>query len=191
VDLLNPTTTGHKLQDDPTWGIDIKGISKVQVYSFNEAVEVLERGESNRSYRKKDNHERSSRSHTVFRLYLQSNNMELSKAKLVRRFSLLNLVDLAGSERLNDSKYDNAAETGSINKSLFLLSNVISRLAEGDSQHIPYRDSKLTRLLENSLGGNSCTLVVCCVSPALVNFQETVSTLRFGLRAKKVENQKR
>lgn len=116
--------------------------------------------------------------------------MSLSKSKLVRRFSLLNLVDLAGSERLTDSKYNNAAETGSINKSLFLLSNVVSKLADGDVQHIPYRDSKLTRLLENSLGGNSCTLIVCCTSPALVNFHETVSTLRFGTRAKKVENRR-
>jgi kinesin family protein 6/9 len=73
--------------------------------------------------------------------------MELSKQKLIRRHSLLNLVDLAGSERLTDSKHDNSTETGSINKSLFLLSNVISKLAEGEKQHIPYRDSKLTRLL--------------------------------------------
>lgn len=73
--------------------------------------------------------------------------MSLVKSKLVCRHSLLNLVDLAGSERLTDSKYDNSTETGSINKSLFLLSNVISKLAEDPSQHIPYRDSKLTRLL--------------------------------------------
>lgn len=94
----------------------------------------------------------------------------MSKQKLVKRHSLLNLVDLAGSERLTDSKHDNVTETGSINKSLFLLSNVISKLAE-NQQHIPYRDSKLTRLLENSLGGNSQTLIICCISPALMNFQ--------------------
>jgi hypothetical protein len=144
---LNPKGDGYKLQEDSIWGIDIKHLHKVRVYTFNEAIEVLEKGESNRSYRKKDNHDRSSRSHTVFRLYLQSNNMELSKQKLIRRHSLLNLVDLAGSERLTDSKHDNSTETGSINKSLFLLSNVISKLAEGEKQHIPYRDSKLTRLL--------------------------------------------
>lgn len=104
--------------------------------------------------------------------------------------SCLNLVDLAGSERLNefDIKLEIAGEAGYINKSLFVLSNVISRLAEGKSKYIPYRDSKLTRLLSMALGGNSLTAIICTISPAIMNFHQTLSTLRFATRAKIVQN---
>ncbi|MFS8159854.1 MAG: hypothetical protein ACMG6E_06520 [Candidatus Roizmanbacteria bacterium] len=103
---------------------------------------------------------------------------------------MLNLVDLAGSERLNefDNKSDTLGETGYINKSLFILSNVINKLAEGKSTHIPYRDSKLTRILQMALGGNSLTAIICTVSPAAVNYYQTLSTLRFASRAKIVKN---
>lgn len=103
---------------------------------------------------------------------------------------MLNLVDLAGSERLNefDYKSDTLGETGYINKSLFILSNVINKLAEGKSSHIPYRDSKLTRILSMALGGNSLTSIICTVSPASVNYYQTLSTLRFATRAKTVKN---
>lgn len=103
---------------------------------------------------------------------------------------MLNLVDLAGSERLNefDYKSDTVGETGYINKSLFILSNVINKLAEGKSSHIPYRDSKLTRILSMALGGNSLTAIICTVSPAAVNYYQTLSTLRFATRAKTVKN---
>jgi hypothetical protein len=102
----------------------------------------------------------------------------------------LNLVDLAGSERLNefDCKTDHLGETGYINKSLFVLSNVINKLAEGKSAHIPYRDSKLTRILQMALGGNSLTAIICTISPASINYYQTLSTLRFATRAKIVKN---
>jgi centromeric protein E len=92
-----------------------------------------------------------------------------------KKYSMLNLVDLAGSERLNEfdckpSADHNMGETGYINKSLFVLSNVINKLAEGKSAHIPYRDSKLTRILQMALGGNSLTAIVCTISPASINY---------------------
>ena len=103
---------------------------------------------------------------------------------------MLNLVDLAGSERLNefDVKSDTLGETGYINKSLFVLSNVINKLAESRSGHIPYRDSKLTRILQMALGGNSLTAIICTISPAAINYYQSLSTLRFALRAKTVKN---
>lgn len=102
----------------------------------------------------------------------------------------MNLVDLAGSESLNDNGGNESLtrETGHINKSLFCLTNVIKKLASGKVSHIPYRDSKLTRILSNAVGGNSLTTVICAISPALQNYGQTLSTLRFAQRAKKVKN---
>jgi centromeric protein E len=103
---------------------------------------------------------------------------------------MLNLIDLAGSERLNEFEHrkDTLGETGHINKSLFILSNVINKLAEWKHTHIPYRDSKLTRILSMALGGNSLTAIICTISPASINHYQTLSTLRFATRAKSVKN---
>jgi centromeric protein E len=96
------------------------------------------------------------------------------------------LIDLAGSERINDhdSKAEVYSETGYINKSLFVLANVINKLADSKGGYIPYRDSKLTRLLSQSLGGNALTAIICAISPAAINYYQTLSTLRFATRAK-------
>jgi centromeric protein E len=103
---------------------------------------------------------------------------------------MLNLIDLAGSERLNEFEHrrETLGETGHINKSLFILSNVINKLAEWKHTHIPYRDSKLTRILSMALGGNSLTAIICTISPASINHYQTLSTLRFATRAKSVKN---
>ena len=98
--------------------------------------------------------------------------------------STINIVDLAGSERLGQEK--GSAETGYINKSLFQFSNVISKLSEEQDQHIPFRDSKLTRLLESSLTKNSQLGIIFCISPALINLSESLSTLRLAQKAKKL-----
>lgn len=126
-------------------------------------------GEEHRVYKETSIHEHSSRSHTIFRLYIESCPKNKSGPK---KYSMLNLVDLAGSERLNefDCKSDTLGETGYINKSLFVLSNVINKLAEGKAGHIPYRDSKLTRILQMALGGNSLTAIICTISPASINY---------------------
>lgn len=106
------------------------------------------------------------------------------------KYSVLNLVDLAGSERLAQSGHSSVEETSHINKSLFVLANVIYKLSEnkkGNQNHIPYRESKLTQILRTALGGNSLTAVICTVSPNFEHVNLTLSTLRFGQRAKAVE----
>merc|ERR1711884_638203 len=102
----------------------------------------------------------------------------------------LNLVDLAGSERQSKTQAtgDRLREANKINLSLSALGNVISALVDGKSKHIPYRDSKLTRLLQDSLGGNTKTMMVACLSPADNNYDETISTLRYANRAKNIKN---
>ena len=147
-------------------------------------------GEEHRTYRETSIHEHSSRSHTLFQVYIESFS-RASKGKGRLRYACLNLVDLAGSERLNEFDSKNLSqlgEAGYINKSLFVLAHVVNKLAEGKTKHIPYRDSKLTRILSVALGGNSLASIICTISPAAMNYQQTLSTLRFASRAKTVHN---
>jgi len=104
------------------------------------------------------------------------------------KYSVLNLVDLAGSERLSESGSHAIEETSHINKSLFVLANVIYKLSDSNNQHIPYRDSKLTQILRSALGGNSLTSLICTLSPNLDHLNLSFSTLRFATRAKSVSN---
>mmetsp|Transcript_17865 Transcript_17865/g.17838 ORF Transcript_17865/g.17838 Transcript_17865/m.17838 type:complete len:316 (+) Transcript_17865:292-1239(+) len=147
---------------------------------------IMNFGEEHRMYRETSIHEHSSRSHTIFRVYVESVDKQGK-----RTFGCLNLIDLAGSERLNEfevKEQEQLGETGHINRSLFVLAHVINKLAEGKQQHIPYRDSKLTRILQQALGGNSLAVIICTISPAGMNFHQTLSTLRFATRAKTVQN---
>lgn len=131
--------------------------------------------------------ERSSRSHTIFRLTLESSESAAEGEEMVITVSQLNLVDLAGSERCNQTGAvgDRFKEGTNINKSLLVLGQVISKLSDGHPvEHLGIRNSKLTRILKNSLGGNTRTAVVCTLSPA--EFQQTKSTLEFASRAKKI-----
>lgn len=133
-----------------------------------------------------DMNEHSSRSHSVFLINVKQENLENQK-KLSGK---LYLVDLAGSEKVSKTGAEGTVldEAKNINKSLSALGNVISALADGNKSHIPYRDSKLTRILQESLGGNARTTIVICCSPASFNEAETKSTLEFGRRAKTVKN---
>ena len=187
-DLLVPGATNLRIKDDAVEGIVVAGLKKEPVEVFEDTIALLNYGEEHRCYRETSVHEHSSRSHTIFKIYVESQKRDDEKAPI--RHSCLNLVDLAGSERLNefDLKVETTGEAGFINKSLFVLTNVINRLAEGKAGYIPYRDSKLTRILSIALGGNSLTTIVCTVSPAIMNFHQTLSTLRFATRAKVVEN---
>jgi centromeric protein E len=148
-------------------------------------------GEEHRSYRETNIHEHSSRSHTIFKVFIESKR----NSDGISKFSCLNLIDLAGSERLNEFEMRGQSqmeETGHINKSLFILANVVNKLAEGKKNtYIPYRDSKLTRILRNALGGNSLSTMICTISPAAMNYHLTLSTLRFATRAKTVQNRPR
>jgi hypothetical protein len=131
----------------------------------------------------------SSRSHSIFILYVEASvtdplgNQRITGGKL-------NLVDLAGSERQSKTQAtgDRLKEATKINLSLSALGNVISALVDGKSSHIPYRDSKLTRLLQDSLGGNTKTVMIAAVSPADYNYDETLGTLRYASRAKNIQN---
>lgn len=189
-DLLIPGSSNLKIKDDPKQGVIIQGLKQQQVWTFDQVILLMNYGEEHRTYRETSIHEHSSRSHTIFKLYIESvTRADRNDGRI--RYGCLNLVDLAGSERLNEFDSRNQTqlgETGHINKSLFILAHVINKLAEGKTQHIPYRDSKLTRILSYALGGNSLTAIVCTVSPAAMNFQQTLSTLRFAGRAKIVQN---
>lgn len=136
----------------------------------------------------------SSRSHSIFTISLeQMSKSENSNNNEVIRRGKLNLVDLAGSERQakTGATGDRLKEATKINLSLSALGNVISALVDGKAKHIPFRDSKLTRLLQDSLGGNTRTLMIACVSPASRDYVETLSTLRYANRAKNIHNQPR
>ena len=187
-----------KLIDDNKYGVVVAGAKRVKINNFEDGIGIKDFGEENRKYRETLINEYSSRSHTIFQIFIESieltqteddDNIDYAKS----RFSCLNLIDLAGSERIGeyDPNKEGSGETGYINKSLFVLANVINRLADntstGKRNHIPYRDSKLTRLLSQALGGNSLTAIICTVSPAAVNYYQTLSTLRFAMRAKNVK----
>ncbi|OMJ72464.1 hypothetical protein SteCoe_29093 [Stentor coeruleus] len=189
-DLLAPGKVNLKVKEDPKQGVVIQDVKQQQVWTFDQVILLMNYGEEHRTYRETSIHEHSSRSHTLFQVYIES-FPRASKGRGRIRYSCLNLVDLAGSERLNDFDTKNVTqigEAGYINKSLFILAHVVNKLAEGKTKHIPYRDSKLTRILSQALGGNSLASIICTVSPAAMNFQQTLSTLRFASRAKTVQN---
>eukprot|EP00359_Climacostomum_virens_P006452 CAMPEP_0204902852 /NCGR_PEP_ID=MMETSP1397-20131031/3921_1 /ASSEMBLY_ACC=CAM_ASM_000891 /TAXON_ID=49980 /ORGANISM="Climacostomum Climacostomum virens, Strain Stock W-24" /LENGTH=1040 /DNA_ID=CAMNT_0052071421 /DNA_START=20 /DNA_END=3139 /DNA_ORIENTATION=- len=191
-DLLSPGSTNLKIKEDPKQGVRIQGLKQQQVWTFDQVIILMNYGEEHRCYRETSIHEHSSRSHTIFKLFLESTRRVRPQGDGRLRFSSLNLVDLAGSERLNEFEVrqpEQLGETGHINKSLFILANVVNKLAEGKRQYIPYRDSKLTRILSDALGGNSLAAIICTVSPAGMNFHQTLSTLRFAMRAKTVHNE--
>ena len=131
----------------------------------------------------------SSRSHSIFTLYVEQSSKD-SQGNDRITLGKLNLVDLAGSERLSKTgaQGDRLKEATKINMSLSALGNVISALVDGKSKHIPYRDSKLTRLLQDSLGGNTKTIMIANISPADYNYDETIGTLRYASRAKNIKN---
>jgi hypothetical protein len=130
----------------------------------------------------------SSRSHSIFSVTIEVNELIDGESKI--RMGKLNLVDLAGSERQSKThaQGDRFKEAININQSLTSLGNVISALVDGKSGHIPYRDSKLTRLLQDSLGGNTKTIMIANLGPADFNFDETLTTLRYANRAKSIKN---
>ena len=153
-DLLDSNNTNLKIREDPSEGYYVSGLKSLRLNSIDDALKVIALGEKSRHYRQTDIHEHSSRSHTIFRLIVESRSTESKKISdetseevhltYGTKYSVLNLVDLAGSERLSESGSHSIEETAHINKSLFVLANVIYKLSDSKTQHIPYRDSKLT-----------------------------------------------
>jgi len=185
-DLLEPSRKNLQVREDPSKGIYVDGMSEKYVNSTEELMGLMQLGASNRAQAATGMNEGSSRSHSVFILQLVQQDT-ITKSM---RTSKINLVDLAGSEMIRKTGASGARldEAKTINLSLSALGNVINALTDGKSTHVPYRDSKLTRMLQESLGGNARTWLVINVSPSSYNASETLSTLRFGNRAKSIQN---
>ncbi|KAG7318866.1 hypothetical protein KOW79_017340 [Hemibagrus wyckioides] len=192
-DLLGKDTKQKlELKEHPEHGVYVRDLSLHTVHSVAECERIMELGWKNRSVGYTLMNKDSSRSHSIFTIHLEICNTDAAGEDHLRA-GKLNLVDLAGSERQSKTGAtgDRLQEATKINLSLSALGNVISALVDGRSKHIPYRDSKLTRLLQDSLGGNTRTLMVACLSPADNNYEESLSTLRYANRAKSIQNRPR
>lgn len=185
-DLLAPQNENLPVHEEKSRGVYVKGLLEIYVSSVSEVYEVMRRGGAARATAATNMNQESSRSHSIFVLTITQKNVETGSAKSGQLF----LVDLAGSEKVGKTGASGQTleEAKKINKSLSALGMVINSLTDGKSTHIPYRDSKLTRILQESLGGNSRTTLIINCSPSSYNDAETLSTLRFGVRAKAIKN---
>ncbi|XP_065585272.1 chromosome-associated kinesin KIF4A isoform X1 [Cyrtonyx montezumae] len=177
------------IREDPKEGIKIVGLTERNVACARDTVSCLEQGNNSRTVASTAMNSQSSRSHAIFTICIDQKKKNDKNSSF---HSKLHLVDLAGSERQKKTKAegDRLKEGININRGLLCLGNVISALGEENKKggFVPYRDSKLTRLLQDSLGGNSHTLMIACVSPADSNLEETLNTLRYADRARKIKN---
>ena len=192
-DLLNPSDKQLAIRQHPQLGVYVQDLAELVVAGEGDVLRLLEQGARVRHVAATAMNERSSRSHSVFTLRLEQRSVVASAGGTTTTTvsSRINLVDLAGSERAakTGATGDVLRQGASINKSLSALGNCISALAEGGAgKHVPYRDSKLTRLLQDSLGGNALTVMLCAVSPADDNADETLGTLAYAARAKAIKN---
>ena len=185
-DLFDVSKVNLNIREDSIKGIYVDGASERYVGCPNDVLALLEMGSANRAQAATNMNEHSSRSHSIFILTINQTN----KAEGVSKVGKLYLVDLAGSEKISKTGATGHTleEAKIINKSLTTLGRVINNLTDGKSTHIPYRESKLTRVLQESLGGNSKTCLIITCSPSIYNESESLSTLRFGERAKKIKN---
>ncbi|CZR68613.1 probable kinesin-II subunit [Phialocephala subalpina] len=200
-DLLNPSTKGNlKVREHPSTGPYVEDLAKLVVSSFNEIEHLMDEGNKARTVAATNMNETSSRSHAVFTLTLTQKRHDVETNMAMEKVAKISLVDLAGSERATSTGATGARlkEGAEINRSLSTLGRVIAALADlsegkkkktgkGASQ-VPYRDSVLTWLLKDSLGGNSMTAMIAAISPADINFDETLSTLRYADSAKRIKN---
>ncbi|XP_035614745.2 kinesin-like protein KIF3B isoform X1 [Oncorhynchus keta] len=192
-DLLSKDQSGRlELKERPDTGVYVKDLSSFVTKSVREIEHVMNVGNQNRSVGSTNMNEHSSRSHAIFVITIECSELGVDGENHIR-VGKLNLVDLAGSERQTKTgaQGERLKEATKINLSLSALGNVISALVDGRSTHIPYRDSKLTRLLQDSLGGNARTVMVANIGPASYNVEETLTTLRYSNRAKNIKNKPR
>ena len=185
--------SGLKIRESKVLGIFVDGLSKHPVTSYEQISKKMDEGYNNRTIGSTLMNATSSRAHTIVTVEFKQVTMVAKKRS--EKLSMINLVDLAGSERSGSTGAtgDRLKEGCNINKSLLILGNVINCLADkaiGKNKNMlpPYRDSALTRILQNALGGNSKTVMICALSPASINYEETLSTLRYADRAKKIQN---
>eukprot|EP00347_Sterkiella_histriomuscorum_P007099 403350261 len=186
-DLLDPSKDNLKIHEDKQKGVYIDNVTETYVSEELEVQDIMKLGNSNRSISATLMNAESSRSHSIFILTVTQNNLEDLSCKTGKLY----LVDLAGSEKIakTGAVGQTLDEAKTINKSLTTLGKVITALTDKKSSHVPYRESKLTRILQESLGGNSRTCLIITCSPHPYNDAETLSTLRFGQRARNIKNQ--
>ncbi|MCJ1324865.1 kinesin-like protein Klp8 [Thelotrema lepadinum] len=196
-DLLNPATKGNlKVREHPSTGPYVEDLAKLAVRSFKEIENLMDEGNKARTVAATNMNETSSRSHAVFTLTLTQRRHDVETSMDTEKVAKISLVDLAGSERATSTGATGARlkEGAEINRSLSTLGRVIAALADLSSgkqkktSMVPYRDSVLTWLLKDSLGGNSLTAMIAAISPADINFEETLSTLRYADSAKRIKN---
>ncbi|KAH1212274.1 hypothetical protein AAZX31_14G088500 [Glycine max] len=196
-DLLVVENQKLQIHESLERGVFVAGLKEEIVNNAEQVLSLIKAGEVNRHFGETNMNVRSSRSHTIFRMVIESKGKDSNSSNDcsindVVRVSVLNLVDLAGSERIAKTGADGVRlkEGKYINKSLMVLGNVINKLSEGSKQrgHIPYRDSKLTRILQPALGGNAKTSIICTIAPEEIHIEETRGTLQFASRAKRITN---
>lgn len=196
-DLLNPATKGNlKVREHPATGPYVEDLAKLAVRSFQEIEHLMDEGNKARTVAATSMNETSSRSHAVFTLTVTQKRHDVETRLDTEKVAKISLVDLAGSERATSTGATGARlkEGAEINRSLSTLGRVIAALADlsmGKKKNmsmVPYRDSVLTWLLKDSLGGNSMTAMIAAISPADINFEETLSTLRYADSAKRIKN---
>ncbi|XP_025603632.1 kinesin-like protein KIN-1 [Arachis hypogaea] len=191
-DLFDLSKDNIQIKESKSRGIILHGVTEITVLDPAEALQSLSRGIANRAVGETQMNLASSRSHCVYIFTIQQ---EFLREKRMRSGKLI-LVDLAGSEKVEKTGAEGRVleEAKTINKSLSALGNVINSLTcglQGKTSHIPYRDSKLTRMLQDALGGTARTALLCCCSPSASNVSESLSTLRFGARAKHIKSSPR
>ncbi|XP_009994963.1 PREDICTED: kinesin-like protein KIF18B [Chaetura pelagica] len=188
-DLLEPKGP-LAIREDPEKGVVVQGLSLHQPSSAEQLLEMLARGNKNRTQHPTDANATSSRSHAIFQVCVEQQDVAGGLAAGLR-VGKLSLVDLAGSERASvaNTRGERLREGANINRSLLALINVINALADAKSKksHVPYRDSKLTRLLKDSIGGSCRTVVIAAVSPSGLAHQDTYNTLKYASRAKEIK----
>jgi kinesin family protein 13 len=197
-DLLDPQTNKQslKVREHNVLGPYVDGLSQLAVTSFQDIDNLMAEGNKSRTVAATNMNSESSRSHAVFTVILTQTLVDTQSGVTGEKVSRMSLVDLAGSERAvkTGAVGDRLKEGSNINKSLTTLGLVISKLADQSSgnknkdKFVPYRDSVLTWILKDNLGGNSKTVMVATISPAADNYEETLSTLRYADRAKRIVN---
>lgn len=193
VDPASRPQGGLKIREHKQLGVYVQDLTKHPVDSYEAIEEKMEEGQRNRSIGATQMNATSSRAHTIITIEFKQISFENGRPS--EKLSVINLVDLAGSEKAGQTGAtgDRLKEGCAINKSLSVLGKVISCLADkamgkAKGEVVPYRDAALTRILQTALGGNSKTIMVCALSPSFMNYEETLSTLRYAERAKKIQN---
>lgn len=185
-DLLDPTKSNMQIKVDKSKGVYVADLTERYIGSDLDVYDIMRIGNENRKVASTTMNDQSSRSHSIFVMTIHQNNLDDQTCKT----GMLYLVDLAGSEKVGKTGASGQTldEAKGINKSLSTLGKVINSLTDGKSKHVPYRESKLTRILSESLGGNAKTALIITCSPSTYNDMETISTLRFGTAARNIKN---